>query len=115
MRPRGSPSAPASRRSTSLLAGLSTGACCSSATGSSAATSTALCRRRWRSDALDEVAFQYVIAFAGRAVLAAVLGWLVAGRVLAPLKRITGTARRVSEEHLDERIPSTAPTTSCAS
>jgi signal transduction histidine kinase len=60
-------------------------------------------------DALDEVAFQYFIAFAGVLVLAAVLGWLVAGRVLAPLKRITGTAQRVSEEHLDERIDVDGP------
>ena len=42
-------------------------------------------------------------------VLAAVLGWLVSGWVLAPLKRITGTAQRVSEEHLDERIPVEGP------
>jgi signal transduction histidine kinase len=61
------------------------------------------------SDALDEVAFQYFIAFAGVLVLAAVLGWVVSGRVLAPLKRITGTARRVSEEHLGERIPVDGP------
>jgi signal transduction histidine kinase len=61
------------------------------------------------SDALDEVAFQYFIAFAGVLVLAAVLGWLVSGRVLAPLQRITGTAQRVSEEHLDERIPVDGP------
>ncbi len=61
------------------------------------------------SDALDEVAFQYFIAFAGVLLLAAVLGWLVSGWVLAPLKRITGTAQRVSEEHLDERIPVEGP------
>ena len=61
------------------------------------------------SDAIDEVAFQYFIAFAGVVVLAAVLGWVVAGWVLAPLKRITGTAQRVSEEHLDERIPVDGP------
>jgi signal transduction histidine kinase len=61
------------------------------------------------SDALDEVAFQYFIAFAGVLVLAAVLGWVVSGRVLAPLKRITGTARRVSEQHLDERIAVDGP------
>ena len=42
-------------------------------------------------------------------LLAAAVGWAVAGRVLAPLKRITGTARRVSEERLDERIPVDGP------
>jgi signal transduction histidine kinase len=60
-------------------------------------------------DALDEVALQYAIAFAGVLVLAAVIGWVVAGRVLAPLQRITATAQRVSEEHLGERIPVSGP------
>ncbi len=56
-------------------------------------------------DALRDVALQYGLAFIGVLLLAAVIGWAVAGRVLAPLKRITGTARRVSEESLAERIP----------
>ena len=60
-------------------------------------------------DALDEVALQYVIAFAGVLLVAAAVGWLVAGRVLAPLKRISATAKRVSEERLGERIPVTGP------
>ncbi|MET0973328.1 MAG: HAMP domain-containing sensor histidine kinase [Thermoleophilaceae bacterium] len=60
-------------------------------------------------DALDEVALQYAIAFAGVLVLAAAIGWVVAGRVLAPLQRITATAQRVSEEHLGERIPVSGP------
>jgi signal transduction histidine kinase len=61
------------------------------------------------SDALDEVALQYLIAFAGVLLVAAVIGWAIAGRLLAPLKRITGTARRVSEERLGERIPVSGP------
>ena len=60
-------------------------------------------------DALDEVALQYAIAFAGVLLVAAAVGWLIAGRVLAPLKRISGTAKRVSEEHLGERIPVSGP------
>jgi signal transduction histidine kinase len=60
-------------------------------------------------DALDEVALQYLVAFAGVLLVAAAIGWVVAGRVLAPLKRITGTARRVSEERLGERIPVSGP------
>jgi signal transduction histidine kinase len=60
-------------------------------------------------DLLDEVALQYAIAFAGVLLVAAAVGWLVAGRVLAPLKRISGTARRVSEERLGERIPVAGP------
>jgi signal transduction histidine kinase len=61
------------------------------------------------SDALDEVAFQYVVAFAGVLLVAMAVGWVVAGRMLAPLKRITGTAQRVSEERLGERIPVSGP------
>jgi signal transduction histidine kinase len=64
---------------------------------------------RLAGDATDEVALQYLIAFVGVLVLAAAIGWVVAGRVLAPLKRITGTAQRVSEEHLGERIPVSGP------
>jgi signal transduction histidine kinase len=60
-------------------------------------------------DALDEVALQYAIAFAGVLLVAAAVGWLIAGRVLAPLKRISGTAKRVSEERLGERIPVAGP------
>ena len=56
-------------------------------------------------EAFRDVAFQYALAFIGVLLLAAVIGWAVAGRVLAPLKRITGTARRVSDESLTERIP----------
>ena len=61
------------------------------------------------SDALEEVAVQYLVAFAGVLLVAAVIGWAVAGRLLAPLKRITATARRVSEERLGERIPAAGP------
>ena len=60
-------------------------------------------------DALDEVAAQYLIALAGVVLLSVALGWALAGWLLAPLKRISGTARRVSEERLGERIPVTGP------
>jgi signal transduction histidine kinase len=52
---------------------------------------------------------QYGIALAGTALLAIAIGWLVAGRVLSPLRRMSDTARRVSEERLDERIALTGP------
>ncbi|MGH2782071.1 MAG: HAMP domain-containing protein, partial [Thermoleophilaceae bacterium] len=61
------------------------------------------------SDAIREVAIQYLVAFAGVLLVAGAVGWVVAGRVLAPLKRISGTARRVSEERLGERIPVAGP------
>ena len=60
-------------------------------------------------DALDEVAVQYAVAFLGVVVLATAVGWAIAGHVLAPLKRITATARRVSEQRLGERIDVAGP------
>ncbi len=41
--------------------------------------------------------------------LAAVLAWLVAGRVLRPIRVISSTARRLSAENLTERVPVTTP------
>ncbi len=60
-------------------------------------------------DTLSQVALQYLVAFAGVVLVATAIGWVVAGRVLAPLKRINSAARRVSEEHLDERIDIAGP------
>ena len=39
-------------------------------------------------DALGEVAVQYLVAFAGVVLVSTAIGWVIAGRVLAPLKRI---------------------------
>ena len=44
------------------------------------------------------------IALALMAVVSIGLGWLVAGRVLRPLRAMTVTARQISEESLDERL-----------
>ena len=44
------------------------------------------------------------IALAFMAVVSGVLGWVVAGRVLAPLRTITATAERISDTNLHERI-----------
>jgi hypothetical protein len=44
-------------------------------------------------------------------VAAAVLGWLLAGRALRPLQRITATARRVADRNLHERIALVGVTT----
>ena len=48
-----------------------------------------------------------VLLFAG--ALAVLLGWLLAGRALAPLQEVTRTARRVSERGLHERIGLSGP------
>lgn len=42
-------------------------------------------------------------------LLAGLIGWLLAGRVLAPLHDVTATARRVADLHLNERISMTGP------
>jgi signal transduction histidine kinase len=62
-----------------------------------------------RSDALHALLVQSILAFAGMAVLCFGLGWVVAGRALRPLKTITGTARRLSETTLHERIDLQGP------
>lgn len=60
-------------------------------------------------DVSSQLAGQYAIALAGTALLALALGWIVAGRVLAPVARMTATARRISDEHLGERIALDGP------
>jgi two-component system, OmpR family, sensor histidine kinase VanS len=55
-------------------------------------------------DALARLDLQYALALGGTLVIAFALGWLVAGRALAPLRRMTALAQRVTQERLDERI-----------
>ena len=62
-----------------------------------------------RSDALHALVVQSLAAFVAMAVVCFGLGWLVAARALRPLKTITGTARRLSEETLHERIDLQGP------
>jgi signal transduction histidine kinase len=59
--------------------------------------------------ALAQLDAQYVLALAGMLLVAAALGYLVADRALAPLRRVTGLARRVTQERLDERIAMEGP------
>lgn len=49
------------------------------------------------------------IALAVVTVLAAVLSWLLARRVLRPIRAISGTAQRLSAENLSERVPVIGP------
>ncbi|WP_231960748.1 sensor histidine kinase [Amycolatopsis thermoflava] len=58
---------------------------------------------------MSEFLGQASIAPAVVVLPAAVLGWLVAGRVLRPIRAISATARRLSAENLAERVPVTAP------
>ena len=61
------------------------------------------------SETASDVGGLYVLAFAGALAIAVGAGWALAGRVLAPLERITRTAKRVSEDRLDERIALSGP------
>ncbi len=49
------------------------------------------------------------IALAIMAVISMVLGWLVAGRVLRPLRTMTGTIQRISARNLHERLAVEGP------
>jgi signal transduction histidine kinase len=60
-------------------------------------------------DALHRLRVQYAIALGAMTALSVLLGWLVAGRALRPLQRITAAARRVSQDTLDERIALDGP------
>ena len=58
---------------------------------------------------LERLAWQYVLAVVGAALVAVGVGWLVAGRALAPLRSIAATARRISEDRLDARVRHDGP------
>jgi signal transduction histidine kinase len=58
---------------------------------------------------LHTLIIQSAFALAVMAALAVVLGWLVAGRVLRPLRTITATARRISATSLHERLAVNGP------
>lgn len=49
------------------------------------------------------------IALAIMLVVSGVLGWIVAGRVLAPLRTITAATERISETNLHERLAMSGP------
>jgi signal transduction histidine kinase len=61
------------------------------------------------SDALSQLDTQYLLALGGTLLLAVALGWVVAGRALQPLRRVTAVAQRVTQERLDERIAMQGP------
>jgi signal transduction histidine kinase len=62
-----------------------------------------------RAHALSRLLLEYVLALGGMTIVSVGAGWLLAGRALRPLRRITATAQRVSGENLGERIALTGP------
>jgi signal transduction histidine kinase len=50
-----------------------------------------------------------LIALSVMTVISVVLGWLIAGRALRPVREMTATAQRISEDSLDERLALRGP------
>lgn len=65
--------------------------------------------KEYRARTLSTLVRQSLVALAATALGALALGWVVAGRVLRPVRRITDTARRLSNSNLDERIALNGP------
>ena len=64
---------------------------------------------RVQADTLSALLTQAALALIVVTALAAVLSWVVAGRVLRPIRVISSAARRLSAENLTERVPVTTP------
>jgi signal transduction histidine kinase len=64
---------------------------------------------RQQDDVMNELLIQSGVALAIMAVTSIGLGWLVAGRVLAPLRTITAAAQRVSAASLNQRLALAGP------
>ncbi|GAA4863736.1 sensor histidine kinase [Saccharopolyspora rosea] len=62
-----------------------------------------------RASAREQVLVVGGFAFVAVVLATALLAWTAAGRVLRPLHEVTGSARRLSAESLDERIALTGP------
>ena len=62
-----------------------------------------------RTRALDSLLTYSLIGLGVTTLASGGIGWLVARRVLAPVRSITETARRASDEHLGERLALAGP------
>jgi signal transduction histidine kinase len=62
-----------------------------------------------RSTTLAHLLTYSLLSLAGVILLAAVAGWLVAGRILRPVHRLTAAARAASEQNLSQRIALQGP------
>jgi signal transduction histidine kinase len=65
---------------------------------------SAAAAKKQRDHALHSLLLFSALGLGIMTVLSGGAGWIVAGRVLRPVRIITGTARRASEENLGERI-----------
>ncbi len=62
-----------------------------------------------RSTTLAHLLAYSLLGLAGVILLAAVAGWIVAGRILRPVHRLTAAARAASEQNLSQRIALQGP------
>jgi signal transduction histidine kinase len=62
-----------------------------------------------RSATLTQLLTYSLIGLVGVTVLAAAAGWIVAGRILRPVRRLTAAARAASEQNLSHRIALQGP------
>lgn len=63
----------------------------------------------YRSETLNDLLTWSLLALIGALVLAVVFGWVLARRVLRPLRQVTDTATRIADRSLHERIALTGP------
>ena len=64
---------------------------------------------RLRADMLRNTAATSAIALAITATIGLGVSWVVAGRMLRPLRTLTATTRRISQDRLHERVALTGP------
>jgi signal transduction histidine kinase len=62
-----------------------------------------------RSTTLTHLLTYSMLSLAGATLLAAAAGWIVAGRILRPVHRLTAAARAASEQNLSQRIALQGP------
>ena len=62
-----------------------------------------------RSTTLAHLLTYSLLSLAGATLLAAAAGWIVAGRILRPVHRLTAAARAASEQNLSQRIALQGP------
>ena len=62
-----------------------------------------------RRTTLTHLLLYSLLGLAGAALLAAAAGWITAGRILAPVHRLTAAARAASEQDLSQRIALQGP------
>ena len=62
-----------------------------------------------RSTTLEHLLLYSLLTLAGVTVLAAIVGWVVAGRILRPIHQLTAAARTASERNLSQRLALQGP------